>query len=105
MVEGRQPGWYPDPYTPPNGERYWDGTSWTDQTRAPGQVGPPPGPAQPVGWYPDPGGNPQVERYWDGAAWTDHYRPQKTGRSKWIVIAVTAVVVIVAAIIIAVVAS
>ena len=27
-----EPGWYPDPDGKPS-DRYWDGTSWTDQTR------------------------------------------------------------------------
>lgn len=26
------PGWYPDPHGEPR-ERYWDGHTWTDQTR------------------------------------------------------------------------
>ena len=103
LAEGRQPGWYPDPYHPPPSERYWDGGAWTEQTRGAGQRQPA-GPARPAGWYPDPGGNAEVERYWDGAEWTDHYRPQKKGRGRWIALAAAAVV-IVAAIVIAVVAS
>jgi Protein of unknown function (DUF2510) len=101
LVEGRQPGWYPDPDHPPTSERYWDGSAWTEQTRGTGQRQPA-GPPQPAGWYPDPA-NVEVERYWDGAEWTERYRPQKKGRGKWI--AVAAAVVIVAAIIIAVVAT
>src|SRR4051812_42330249 len=41
-----QPGWYQDPSGP--GYRWWDGTSWTDQTH-PGtqRQAPPPAPAPP----------------------------------------------------------
>lgn len=28
------PGWYPDPAGTPGGLRWWDGSAWTDQTRA-----------------------------------------------------------------------
>jgi Protein of unknown function (DUF2510) len=63
------------------------------------------GPPQPAGWYPDPSGNTGVERYWDGAAWTDHYRPQKTGRGKWLAIGVAALVVIATVVIIVVATS
>ena len=72
---------YPDPYSPSPNERYWDGTTWTEQTRGPGAAASQPAvPARPPGWFPDPDGNAEVERYWDGTTWTDHYRPQKKGR-------------------------
>ncbi len=48
------PGWYPDP-EPGIGERWWDGSKWTNQTRnGPAAVPPPPPPggwARPVGSY------------------------------------------------------
>jgi len=48
------PGWYPDP-EPGVGERWWDGSKWTNQTRnGPAAVPPPPPPggwARPVGSY------------------------------------------------------
>jgi hypothetical protein len=58
------PGWYPDPDVL-GGQRYWDGSRWTDQTVPPAPAGPPPG------WYPDPYGGTD-QRYWDGGQWTDH---------------------------------
>jgi Protein of unknown function (DUF2510) len=78
------PGWYPNPQGP--GERYWDGTKWTDQYQgeapteqepapaAPEQQPVPAAPEQrtPPGWY----ANPQAagQRYWDGTNWTDQYQ-------------------------------
>ena len=67
MESGQQqpaPGWYPDQQG--TGERFWDGTQWTDQIRATAA----PQPAS--GWYPDPQG--AGERYWDGAQWTEQLR-------------------------------
>lgn len=32
------PGWYPDPYGQP-GQRWWDGTTWTDQISGGGAAG------------------------------------------------------------------
>jgi hypothetical protein len=61
LVQGRQPGWYADPYNPPPSQRYWDGTAWTERIRAADQRKPA-GPTQPAGWYPDGSGNAQVER-------------------------------------------
>ncbi len=37
------PGWYPDPSGPP-GQRYWDGSNWTEHRVA----APPPPPAPPA---------------------------------------------------------
>jgi Protein of unknown function (DUF2510) len=93
VVQGRDPGWYPDPQGSPGNERYWDGGDWTAETRVatPRQ---PPGPSQPPGWYPDPGGSQKVERYWDGATWTDSYRPQKSNRNMWIAIVLAALAII-----------
>ena len=34
------PGWYPDPLGPP-GQRYFNGTDWTNYRAAPGAVPPP----------------------------------------------------------------
>jgi hypothetical protein len=66
------PGWYPDGQ---GGQRWWDGTAWTQHTQPPpppvppqqpaGPTGPPPGaPPQQGGypqqqWQPGPGGYPQ----------------------------------------------
>lgn len=72
------PGWYPNPEGP--GERYWDGTHWTDQYQTPPEEQPAQAAPQqqqtPPGWYP----NPQApgQRYWDGTNWTDQYQaPQE----------------------------
>ncbi len=72
----------------------------------------------PPGWYPDPSA-PSTERWWDGSAWTEHRRaprppepstvpmgfgpaapmpPQGGGRSRTIVLTITALIVVVAAI-------
>ena len=42
--QGPAPGWYSDPQGP--GQRYWDGTQWTEH-RAPAAPGPPPPQATP----------------------------------------------------------
>jgi uncharacterized protein len=36
------PGWYPDPNVP-GGQRYWDGTQWTEHQSAPAQAAAPGG--------------------------------------------------------------
>jgi hypothetical protein len=50
-------GWYPDPSDPASGLRFWDGTSWTDQT-APFEPEPPhsdePGSWPGLGWGASP---------------------------------------------------
>lgn len=57
MTQATPPGWYPDPGQTSDGpaaERWWDGNTWTDQTRtadAAGAWGPPAPPAP--GAYPD----------------------------------------------------
>jgi len=51
------PGWYPHPE---GGQRYWDGTAWSQGPIAP--------PSWPPGWYPDPEGSGR-KRHWDGRAW------------------------------------
>ena len=33
------PGWYPDPHSP-GGQRYWDGTRWTEQAQGPQAAAP-----------------------------------------------------------------
>jgi hypothetical protein len=87
------PGWYDDPDTP-GGKRYWDGSNWTDQRRAPERHDEPPrpeparpeparpepaSPAPPTGWYDDPAA-PGGKRYWDGSKWTDERRaPESKG--------------------------
>lgn len=49
------PGWYPDPASNGSGYRYWDGSSWTDQTHGtagtPGTHAPA-GPGRSGGWKP-----------------------------------------------------
>jgi hypothetical protein len=65
-------GWYPDTQVA-GGERYWDGTAWTDQRRAKA-VAPKATPA--AGWYDDPK-LVNTRRYWDGDKWTEH-RQEKT---------------------------
>ena len=43
MGAGATPaGWYPD-VERPGGERYWNGSSWTEDRRAAGETAPPPG--------------------------------------------------------------
>ena len=51
------PGWYRHPE---GGQRYWDGTAWSQGPIAP--------PSWPPGWYPDPEGSGR-KRHWDGRAW------------------------------------
>lgn len=67
-----EPGWYPEP----RDERWWDGRTWADAVREPGEAVPEPAVADPSGdpapgWYPDP----LTERYWTGAEWSDQVRP------------------------------
>lgn len=67
-------GWYPDPNG--QGERWWDGSAWSEHTRA-GAAAQPAQPAQPqvpAGWYPDPSGG-DGQRWWDGTQWTEHVHP------------------------------
>ena len=47
MTTPREPGWHPDPENPATLQRYWDGSSWTDDSRPTGYVTQPGGP-QPV---------------------------------------------------------
>ena len=59
MTAPTPPGWYPDP-SGASGQRYWDGTNWTETPPPP----PPPPPPQSgqyghPGSYPPPGGGPQ----------------------------------------------
>ncbi|MFW2381468.1 MAG: DUF2510 domain-containing protein [Acidimicrobiales bacterium] len=49
------PNWYPDP-TLPATERYWDGTKWTDHTRASGPQPPQTAPQYNVAPTPEKGG-------------------------------------------------
>lgn len=42
------PGWYHADGDPPNTERYWDGSSWTDGPRPTGGLNPLPSPEPPV---------------------------------------------------------
>jgi hypothetical protein len=89
-------GWYDDPEVP-GGERYWDGSKWTDQRRPPERPDEPPPPEPPppeppppeppppepptpaaaAGWYDDPE-VPGDERYWDGSKWTGQRRPSES---------------------------
>ena len=59
MTAPTPPGWYPDP-SGASGQRYWDGTNWTETPPPP----PPPPPPQSgqyghPGAYPPPGSGPQ----------------------------------------------
>ena len=56
-------GWYPDPANS-DAQRFWDGSQWTDQSRA----------LQPADWYTDPA-DIAGQRFWDGNAWTEQTRP------------------------------
>ncbi len=51
MVQGRDPGWYPDPQGLPTDERYWDGTTWTADDAA-GHAAAATGPAPAAGLVP-----------------------------------------------------
>ncbi|WP_216648733.1 GmrSD restriction endonuclease domain-containing protein [Agromyces agglutinans] len=48
-------GWYPDPDNSTTGQRYWDGTAWTEH-RAPGSAAPQPAPASTATAHPTPSG-------------------------------------------------
>ncbi len=54
MTAPTPPGWYPDP-SGATGQRYWDGTNWTETPPPPPQ----PGQYGHPGFYPPPGGGPQ----------------------------------------------
>lgn len=62
MSSAPPPGWHPDPADPGASQRWWDGTQWTEHTRA-GQAAPaaPSWPAasssQPPSWPPVGGAN------------------------------------------------
>lgn len=59
-------GWFPDPSGLAD-ERFFDGTVWTNQTRAtPVAVG---------GWYDDPGGS-GLLRFFDGSSWGQELKSQ-----------------------------
>lgn len=64
------PGWYADP-NDRSIDRWWNGTEWTDPTRA----RPPEEPSlSTAGWYPDSTGH---LRWWDGSKWGP-YSPAET---------------------------
>lgn len=65
-------GWYPNPDG--TGQRYWDGSKWTEHTSGVQSVPPPPPAPQspPGGWYSNPEGPGTGQRYWDGRKWTEH---------------------------------
>ncbi len=72
-------GWYSDPKDS-DGERYWDGAKWTQQTRLKEDVEtlPPPVFSEApstfdAGWYVDPRNSAQ-ERYWTGKTWDNQVR-------------------------------
>ena len=63
MTQVTPPGWYPDPGQKPEGprtERWWDGSVWTEQTRA-AETGAAPGP--PAYAPAAPGAHPQAYGY------------------------------------------
>ena len=57
MSDGISAGWYPDPDDDGASVRYWDGRTWTEQTRPADRD-----PEIPAGWYADPddGGDQQA---------------------------------------------
>lgn len=90
MSDTPQAGWYRDPGGS-RGQRYWDGTAWTEHLQADtptvAEVA-----ATPVaGWYPEPGQG-SVLREWDGTKWTGrvHTEPpvapdRRRSRTPWAV--------------------
>ncbi|MET7381411.1 DUF2510 domain-containing protein [Streptomyces sp. NPDC005526] len=68
MTQVTPPGWYPDPGQTKDGpatERWWDGTAWTDRTRAAGTAAAwgPPAQAPAAGMYPAYPGYPGYPGY------------------------------------------
>ena len=55
-----QAGWYPDPAGQPQTYRYWDGTSWSQDTSG-DPYAPPPGPPAPAGPPPPPAWSPSEQ--------------------------------------------
>jgi Domain of unknown function (DUF4333)/Protein of unknown function (DUF2510) len=89
MTTSAQQGWYDDPEDP-NGQRYWDGQTWTPhrQKKPVSQASPPrpPQPAPSAPAYPPPGQHPQ---------WTPPGAPpQRSNKTLWIVVAVVAACVV-----------
>jgi hypothetical protein len=75
------PGWYPDPEGP--GQRYFDGTQWTEHRSGIQQVPPPPQGQ----WH---GGPPPVVNQ----AYTQARPPKKSNTWKWIVGGIAALIVV-----------